>query len=191
MTTRAASKGGRGKCTICASPDRAAIDRALVGGTSAAQVAARFGVNESSVKRHRRSHTPIELQNVHVDEPDISPSATALDVPAEMLQQFRRSEAALKAAQTGGGHLSVNVALREHRQTLEAIARWNADQARLAAMNRTDEVIDILTTGQWLLIRGVITRAMDHFPEQRLWIADALHKIEQEAQRNANQRTGA
>src|SRR5713226_852286 len=107
MTTRAAAKGGRGRCTVCASPHRDAIDRALIGGTSAATVAARFSVNESSVKRHRQRHTPIDLQNIHVDEPEISPSATAIDVPNEMMAQFRRSERAVAAAQRSGGHLAI------------------------------------------------------------------------------------
>ena len=176
MTTRAAAKGGRGKCTICASPDLAAIDRALIGGTSAATVAERFGVSESSVKRHRRSHTPIDLHNVHVDEPEISQPATNIDVPAEMMAQFRRSERAVAAAQRSGGHLAIQGALREHRLMLADIAKWNNEQARIAAMNHPDEVVNILSTGQWLLIRKTLTDLLwqGRFVAFRLAVADAL-----------------
>lgn len=178
MTTRAASKGGRGKCTVCASPDRDAIDRALIGGASAATVSGRFGVSESSVKRHRRSHTPIEVVSAHADEPEISQPAAAIDIPSEMLAQFRRSGQALEAARRGGGHLSINAALREHRQTLEAISRWNTEQAKIAAMNRTDQVVNVLQTGQWLLARTAVMKALNPYVEARLAVADALVKLE-------------
>ena len=178
MTTLAAQKGGRGKCSICASPDLAAIDRALIGGASAAIVSGRFGVSESSVKRHRRSHTPFDSSVSAVEEPEISQPATNLDVPAEMLAQFRRSGQALEAARKGGGHLSINAALREHRQTLEAISRWNTEQARIAAMNKPDGVINVLTTPQWLMARTAVMNALAHYVEARLAVADALVKLE-------------
>lgn len=178
MTTRAASKGGRGKCTICASPDRAAIDRALIGGTSAATVAARFGVSESSVKRHRRSHTPLDSGNVRVDEPEISQPATNIDVPNEMMAQFKRSESAVRAAQKSGGHLAIQGALREHRLMLADIAHWNTEQAKLAAMNRPDEVIDILGHPQWLLARKTVMDALAHYVAARLAVADALKRLD-------------
>ncbi len=174
MTTHAGSKGGRGKCTVCASPDRGAIDTALVGGTSAATIAGQFGVNDSSVKRHARNHVTRGVVNLGVDTPEISPSTSAIDVPAELRAQFQRSERAVAAAQTGGGHLSLNAALREHRQTIEAISRWNVEQAKLAAMNSRKEVVNVLTTPAWLQCRRAIMDALQPYVEARLAVAYAL-----------------
>jgi len=40
-------------CTICSHPDHAAIDAAVVSGEPNQRVAARYGVTESSIRRHR------------------------------------------------------------------------------------------------------------------------------------------
>jgi hypothetical protein len=113
-----------------------------------------------------------------VDEPEISQPATNIDVPAEMMAQFRRSEHAVAAAQRSGGHLAIQGALREHRLMLADIAKWNTEQARIAAMNHPDEIINILTTSQWLLARKTILDALAHYVEARLAVADALKRLE-------------
>ena len=43
-------------CTVCHSPNLAAIDEELVAGRSQAAIAAEHGVNEAAVQRHRKAH---------------------------------------------------------------------------------------------------------------------------------------
>lgn len=43
-------------CTVCAHPERVAIDTALVAGTSNRRVAAQFNISESGVRRHKAEH---------------------------------------------------------------------------------------------------------------------------------------
>ncbi len=45
-------------CTVCVHEERAAIDRALVGGTACREVAALYRVSADSVERHAAKHLP-------------------------------------------------------------------------------------------------------------------------------------
>ena len=49
-------------CTVCDSPHRREIDRCLVEGTSRLGVANRYGLAETSVRRHVESHLPARLR---------------------------------------------------------------------------------------------------------------------------------
>src|SRR5437870_2552969 len=59
--TRAAGKGGAGKCVTCAHPDLAVIDAELVAGVPYQELANRYGMSRMSLLRHHRSHTGQEL----------------------------------------------------------------------------------------------------------------------------------
>jgi hypothetical protein len=45
-------------CTICSHPERAAIDRALVDGTSLRDIAGQFGTTKSALDRHKNHLAP-------------------------------------------------------------------------------------------------------------------------------------
>ena len=45
-------------CTVCDSPHRVEIDRALVDGASRHAIARRYGLAETSVRRHAETHLP-------------------------------------------------------------------------------------------------------------------------------------
>jgi hypothetical protein len=48
-------------CTVCTHAERKAIDAAIVGGASAAKVAALYRVSDDAVTRHKASHLPKNL----------------------------------------------------------------------------------------------------------------------------------
>jgi hypothetical protein len=48
-------------CTICAHPERAAIDRALVAGEANRGIARRFSASDDAVQRHKADHLPQRL----------------------------------------------------------------------------------------------------------------------------------
>ena len=49
-------------CTVCSHPDRAAIDKLLVSGSSSIRrIATRHGLDPSSVQRHKKSDLPTSL----------------------------------------------------------------------------------------------------------------------------------
>ncbi len=47
-------------CTICAHPERLAIDKALEPGRAFRDIAARFGVSKAALHRHWRAHVSAE-----------------------------------------------------------------------------------------------------------------------------------
>ncbi|HEY8095197.1 MAG TPA: hypothetical protein VIE65_03775, partial [Methylobacter sp.] len=46
------------RCNVCANPERAAIDAALVAGERADAISLRFGIHKQSLWRHRDAHLP-------------------------------------------------------------------------------------------------------------------------------------
>jgi FixJ family two-component response regulator len=45
-------------CTRCSHPQRQEIDRALVAGRGNRRIAARYGLSENALRRHRGEHIP-------------------------------------------------------------------------------------------------------------------------------------
>jgi len=73
-------------CTVCAHEERAAIDRAVVGGTACREVAALYRVSADAVERHAAKHLPKML----VEARYAAEEAHALDVMEELGRCFQR-----------------------------------------------------------------------------------------------------
>lgn len=73
-------------CSVCASPDREAIDKALVGGTACREVAALYRVSPDAVERHKAAHLPKMLTETRQARDE----AHALDVMEELTRCFQR-----------------------------------------------------------------------------------------------------
>jgi len=73
-------------CSVCALPDREAIDKALVGGTACREVAALYRVSPDAVERHKAAHLPKALTETRQAQDE----AHALDVMAELTRCFQR-----------------------------------------------------------------------------------------------------
>jgi FixJ family two-component response regulator len=52
-------------CTCCSHPQRREIDQALVQGRDNRRIAARYGLSENAVRRHRAEHIPELLLKGH------------------------------------------------------------------------------------------------------------------------------
>jgi hypothetical protein len=48
-------------CTVCAHPEKTAIDRAIVGGTPNRLIASHYDVTERAVRNHKANHLPATL----------------------------------------------------------------------------------------------------------------------------------
>lgn len=72
-------------CTICQHPERQAIDAALVGGESAAKIAAKYRVSDDAVTRHR-AHIPAKLAQAQ----EAQETAEAVDLMAELRRSLTR-----------------------------------------------------------------------------------------------------
>jgi hypothetical protein len=72
-------------CTVCSSPERVAIDKALVDGEPRRRIAARFGVPETSLRRHAVEHLPEVLAaGQHMAHaPDLARQQAAQEIAAQ------------------------------------------------------------------------------------------------------------
>lgn len=115
--------GGR-RCSICTHSAHEEIDAALVRGESNRRIAARYGLSETSIRRHKAEHLPAAI----VKAEEAREVARADDLLADLRSLQERTLSILTRAETAG---DLQVALRAIRE-----ARGN-----------TETLLKILTTG--------------------------------------------
>jgi hypothetical protein len=119
-------------CSVCASPDLAALSKAIAAGGSNRDVANRFGVSVSSVQRHRISclQSPRKEKDTGTSaQSTSSPGSVRFDSgdPKSLISTTARlvDEALglLEHAKTAGDHKTALQALREARDGLALLMR--------------------------------------------------------------------
>jgi len=151
-------------CTVCAHPDRDAIDRAIVAGQGAPEIAALYRVSSDAVLRHKGGHIrPLVLQaQRNADE------SRALDIIAQLKVINHTSLAVLKEAREArDGELALKAVDRIHKQ-IEL-------QAKLLGELDERPVVNLLIAPEWLALRGRLLAALAPYPAARLALAEALH----------------
>jgi len=143
-------------CTVCEHPDREAIERHLVGGSSNLSASSVFGVSESAIRRHKGNHLPAKLV--------LAEKAAEVAEAGDLLDQVRglqsRTLVILDAAEREREHRTALGAIREARSNLELLAKL---------LGQLDErpVVNILVSPQWLELRATLITALDHHPQAR------------------------
>lgn len=130
------------QCKVCALPERHEIDMGLVQGTiTQGEVARRYGVTESSVKRHRANHVPKMLAT-------LATRVQALEADQILNQIIRLYERSLTALDKAESYASdsdqakaVPALIREARANLEVMAKVSV-ALNDAASNRPTEVVE-------------------------------------------------
>ena len=150
-------------CTVCAHPERAAIDAALVAGTPNRRIATQHGLSEAAVRRHAAEHLPASLVTAAGEEA----TRQALDV----LQQLKTINAAAltvlrdaRAAQDGD--LALRAVDRIHRQV--------ELQAKLLGDLDERPVVNLTVAPEWVALRGQLVQALAPFPEAATAVAAVL-----------------
>src|SRR5262245_12796242 len=90
-------------CTVCASPDRSAIDKAIVSQAPNRQIASLHGVSEAAIRRHARSHLP----NALVKAAQVVAVATAADLLAQAQRLQEEARGVLEFAKAEGNPAGV------------------------------------------------------------------------------------
>ncbi|HEU4700688.1 MAG TPA: hypothetical protein VFS40_16000 [Gemmatimonadales bacterium] len=152
------------RCTVCAHPERDAIDAALVADRDGnRRIASQHGLSEIAVRRHRENHLPETLAKAAEAEE----AARGDDLLTEMVDLHRRTLAVLAAAEQS----------KEHRLALGAIreARGNLDlRAKLEGKLRDGATVNLQMAGDVRELLGRVLRALEPYPEARLAVAAAL-----------------
>jgi transposase-like protein len=154
-------------CTVCAHPERQAVDTALVAGGAYRDIAGRYGLSKSAVERHQAEHLPAALVRGEAAREE----ARALDV----LQQLKFINGAalsvLRDARAAG----------EGELVLKAVDRVMKQvelQAKLLGDLDERPVVNVLVSPEWQQVRGTMLRALAPFPAARLAVAAALQAQE-------------
>ena len=145
------------QCKACLHPEKPLIDKSLLAGMALTALASRFGLSEDSLSRHRGSHL----------EGEVSFKAQGLD-PQELLVDLMANKlAAQEAAQSASSPREKLEALREVRQTTEAIAK-------LTGAYRQVDQKHLLPF--WTKMRTTLLKALAPYPEAREAVLRALEE---------------
>ena len=150
-------------CTVCTHGERAAIDKALVGGDAFRDIAGRFGLAKSAVARHKGDHLPATL----VKAAEAEDVAQAIDVVKQLKAINGASLAVLKEArERRDGDLALKAVDRIQKQ-IEL-------QAKLLGELDERQTVNILVAPEWLAARAAVLGALRPHPAARLAVAEAL-----------------
>ena len=150
-------------CTVCAHPDRDAVDAALVAGEAFRHVAARFGLSTGALQRHRAAHLPPALARAREAE-----EALRAETLLERLRALNRETAdVLRQARRAGDHDLRLRALARAEKQLEL-------EARLLGELREGAAVNVLVLPEWAALRAAVLGALAPHPEARLAVAAAL-----------------
>jgi hypothetical protein len=167
-------------CTICTHAEREAIDRALVARQPLRNIALCFGTSPTALFRHKSDHLPRLLAQAERREvaaattlqvqratQEVAEAKQALDV----IQQLKTINAVAmrtmaNAHQSGDGDLALKAAAGVLRQ-LEF-------QSRLLGDLTDQPRVVLVSSPEWVAIRGALMAALAPFPEARIAVAEAL-----------------
>ena len=175
------------KCSTCQHVKRAEIDRRLAGGESGKQVALDYGLNPSSLHRHRVNCLKLGSSNAIMKEVARGTAAVAcLPSRDDLGSAYSDLRAQLdeivgKAVEEGQPKTAIT-GLNSMRQTLDSLMRLAGHDRPTAQANVA------VKAGVSLDLDGLAERLIkkfDHDPELKGRIAAAIFSIEDEAEAQA------
>ena len=149
-------------CAICQHEQRRDIDKALVTGGAYPLIAAKYGVSQDSVRRHK-GHLPARL----VKAQDAAEVAEADDLLAQVRTLQTRALGILDTAEGTGQLMAALGAIREARGCLELLAKL------LGELDERPQ-INVLVSPEWHQVRGVLLTTLQPYPDARAAVAGAL-----------------
>lgn len=155
-------------CSLCSHPERQEIDQLLVAGTGMRRIAARFGVSEQAVRRHKAEHLPVRLMKAQA----AAEVANADSLLKEAGALGAKAISLLLQAEHAGDLRTALAGVRESRGCLELLAR-------LLGELRDGPVVNLTISPAWVSVRAVLLEALAPFPEARTAAAAALAKLEE------------
>lgn len=157
------------ECSICTHPDHDQIDEGLVAGVPYSRLVAAHGVKKSALGRHRERHlSPALAQLRSAGRPLDEQYRSALSRIEDL---YVRAGRILDVAESKGAASTSLAAIRELRQIVELLARVTGE---------LDErpVVNLITSPDWLALRGVLLEELAAFPEVRARVAGRLVEVE-------------
>jgi hypothetical protein len=159
-------------CTVCAHPERVAIDKALVNGEPTRAIAGRYGLARTSLQRHQEDHIPQKLSRAT----EARAVAQADDLLAHVRALQGKATSLLLAAEKEGDIRTALAGIREARGCVELLAKLTGELA-------SQPTVNVVVSPQWIELRTIIVETLAPFPEARQAIAQVLAGVPVEASR--------
>jgi hypothetical protein len=154
-------------CTVCTHPSRQAIDKALIGGASMGEIAAKFRVTADAAGRHNAAHLPVRL----VKAAETEDLKQALDV---LVQLKAINAAALQILGDARRRGDPDIALK----AIDRIFRQIELQAKLLGELDDRPQVNILVAPEWLQIRAALLMALAPYGDAKAAVAQALTRLD-------------
>ena len=170
------------KCSTCQHIKRAEIDRRLAAGEPGNQIAADYGVNPSSLHRHRSNCLGLSSSNAIMKETARGTAAVACLPSKENLNEAyfelrTRIDGIVRQAEQQGSLQVALSGLNSIRHTLDSLSRLAGFDRQGTQVNvavQTNVNVDLA------LIAERVIRRFDHEPELKARIAQALLEVDNE-----------
>jgi hypothetical protein len=154
-------------CTVCTHDERHAIDVALVAREPYRDIARRYGVSKDALSRHTKVHIPEYLAKAK-KAIEVAEADSLLDRVEGL---YRRTEAILDTVEANEEWPTALAAIRECRHTLSLLGEVAQELSRTPTFNLT-------LSPEYIEMRTILVSTLEHYPEARLAVADALASVE-------------
>lgn len=151
------------RCTICAHPERTAIETAIAGNAPLRAIARQYDTSKDALSRHRDNCGALAVADARqaADEP-------RQRTVRERIEELERHTAAiLVAAEQAGDLKTALLAVRTTRDNLALVAKLSGELDERPQVN-------ILLHPDWLLLRERVLGALQHHPAALEAVIDAL-----------------
>jgi len=167
------TRGGRGRCRACNSPDQDAINNALrLGRPSLRILEKRYGISKTSLAEHKTNHLSPAL--ITLTSSERRPDGSTRGPVREQLEDLVDHTAAILLAARKS---------RNMQQALGAIGRATTLLELLAKISgeldeRPQVTVNIQQTQEWIQLREVIFEVIHPYPEVERRLIHRLKVLE-------------
>lgn len=152
-------------CSICSSPDRAAIDQAIAAGTGFRGIARSFrGVTADSIGRHAVSHLPIAVMAAA----EIVETERAIDLIGKVRGYIANAESILADAEAVGKPALALAALDRALACINVLAKLTGDIDDRMTVNV------LAASPEFVQLQSAILTALRPFPDALEAVKSAL-----------------
>jgi hypothetical protein len=156
-------------CSVCASPQREDVDRALGKGTPARQIGQTYQLGERAVQRHRVAHLSPAIVAVMAEE------RSAVRIVDRLESLVQKVSALVERAESTGASGVMLAAAREVRAGLELLARLTGELDE-----RPQTTVNVLASPEITRMISVLLKALEPYPQAKIAAAEALDVIDLE-----------
>jgi transposase-like protein len=152
------------KCKVCSHPLKDDIDFRLVSGHAYRELSRQFGIDKSSLHRHKKNHISAKLI-----ESQRFKEISSANLLVEQIQKLQiKAERIAKKAERKGDYRTALAGIRELTRIVELLGKL---QGELHESN-----VNIVLNTKWVELRALILTVLDDYPEAKIKLAEAIQQ---------------